>query len=672
MKALDSLVQQTSTLVDEIRAAVEPRLPAETPALVGLREAQARLGEERFDVAIVGEVNAGKSTLVNALFFGSEVVPMKATACTAKLTIIEWAEVPSVDVVFLGADDWSQLERRAERVRMGLRDPIDESAAEVVQQGRALGDELRALLGQTRTNLPFEALGDYAAANGRYTPVVGEVRLRYKHALGPRVRIVDTPGLRDPVAGRSRITQQYLGKASVVVVALYAGTPMSRDDYDMLKEQLVHVGVDKLLIALNKIDAVDGAHADRVVEYVNAKLAELRDEVGSQKGAGLLEALGRAQALPVSGLLALLAKTEGAMTDSGFHEARLVDRYGFHTYPEALRMSGVPQLEAAITEITESRDGRARVGAVLRRAEVVLGAARHAVQSARHDATNALADADKKVEELTREQEEWRDAKAKFAEKLRDAGQAILAEVEVDRPRKSREIHERVNLIAQNMTTAAEAHISRLGGFTAFGSSIHRDLNATLQWKVREAHGIDAVIREYLDILAGRMPGFFEKFVRDAMREVGATVEEWTLEHLGYLRNAEVPEFASVGVSEIADADFWTELFTPATARAQMKERVEAAISTWRQETLARANHVLAEVVRRVQADYVEPALAELRNGGEQRIAQIDAELARRAAADPTDARRRGFIESLGAIDGEDAVLHALEVRLGSVLQEPS
>ena len=40
-----------------------------------LREKLANLRAERFVVAVCGEMNSGKSTLLNALLFGEEVLP---------------------------------------------------------------------------------------------------------------------------------------------------------------------------------------------------------------------------------------------------------------------------------------------------------------------------------------------------------------------------------------------------------------------------------------------------------------------------------------------------------------------------------------------------------------------------------------------------------------------
>ena len=80
----------------EIRLALsEIDVPRES--LATLQEAILQL-DELFLVVIVGEFNAGKSALVNALL-GERVLPEGATPTTSRVTLVKWGEQAAEQVV---------------------------------------------------------------------------------------------------------------------------------------------------------------------------------------------------------------------------------------------------------------------------------------------------------------------------------------------------------------------------------------------------------------------------------------------------------------------------------------------------------------------------------------------------------------------------------------------
>src|SRR5919201_3326856 len=69
-----------------------------------LREALARL-DELFLIVVVGEFNAGKSALVNALL-GAQVLPEGVTPTTTRVTLVKYGDQVRE---WVGADDLAQL-----------------------------------------------------------------------------------------------------------------------------------------------------------------------------------------------------------------------------------------------------------------------------------------------------------------------------------------------------------------------------------------------------------------------------------------------------------------------------------------------------------------------------------------------------------------------------------
>src|SRR5688500_235968 len=89
-------LREEKDALSEIRLALaELGVPRES--LATLQEAILQL-DELFLLVIVGEFNAGKSALVNALM-GEKVLPEGATPTTSRVTLVKWGEQIAEQVV---------------------------------------------------------------------------------------------------------------------------------------------------------------------------------------------------------------------------------------------------------------------------------------------------------------------------------------------------------------------------------------------------------------------------------------------------------------------------------------------------------------------------------------------------------------------------------------------
>ena len=50
-------------------------------------------------IAVVGQVNRGKSTFLNALM-GTKLFPSRASVCTAGVTVLDYGDEPKAEIVF--------------------------------------------------------------------------------------------------------------------------------------------------------------------------------------------------------------------------------------------------------------------------------------------------------------------------------------------------------------------------------------------------------------------------------------------------------------------------------------------------------------------------------------------------------------------------------------------
>ena len=77
---------------------------------VSLEQQLNSLHNEKFTIAICGQVKAGKSTLLNSLFFGDDVLPVFDTPMTAKLTFLEYKKGEKCFTVeFYTYEEWNKI-----------------------------------------------------------------------------------------------------------------------------------------------------------------------------------------------------------------------------------------------------------------------------------------------------------------------------------------------------------------------------------------------------------------------------------------------------------------------------------------------------------------------------------------------------------------------------------
>ena len=91
-------------LYDDPRLA--PLLPIDNISLSNFKGRKESLEADRFIVTICGEVNSGKSTIINALVFREEVLPMASSSLTAKITKIHYREKAGFIVRFYNKEEW--------------------------------------------------------------------------------------------------------------------------------------------------------------------------------------------------------------------------------------------------------------------------------------------------------------------------------------------------------------------------------------------------------------------------------------------------------------------------------------------------------------------------------------------------------------------------------------
>lgn len=176
-------------------------------------------------VAIVGEFNAGKSSLINALI-GEDVAPVGVLPTTATLNHLVWAP-----------DRFARIERS------------DGGPDRVVPHA-----ELRRALG--------EVPPEHVRRVGIYAPL----------ELLRKLELVDTPGFNAPDSAHAASARAAFRQAHVALWLLDATQPL-KDSERVVLEEIREQGLP-LVVLLNKLDRLPDADAlARALEHVQAGLA---------------------------------------------------------------------------------------------------------------------------------------------------------------------------------------------------------------------------------------------------------------------------------------------------------------------------------------------------------------------------------------------------------------
>ena len=266
-------------------------------------EISQSLSQAKFSVGITGVMNAGKSTMLNALL-GGEILGTSTVPETANLAIITHAKKPHAKVHFWSKDEWNRIEKSA------LTSP---PMAKFVEQTKDLiGSDWDGFItknGFIQSIEPKE-LAYFTSATlskGRCN-IVKSVELALDISFcAEGVSIVDTPGLDDPIIQREEITKSYLANCDAMVHLMNASQSATKKDVDFIIDALTYQRVAHLILVITRIDGVDEASLKEVIEYtknsIEARLKAL------DKPHLIDPILAKITIFPVAGLYALMHKT---------------------------------------------------------------------------------------------------------------------------------------------------------------------------------------------------------------------------------------------------------------------------------------------------------------------------------------------------------------------------
>lgn len=236
---------------------------------------------EILKIGVVGQVKAGKSSFLNSLLFeGENVLPRASTPMTAGLTVLEYGEKNVFSVEYYTAKEWEKFEDKAKEYddfvnNVKSMNPAltDEEAAKMAN----IPDELSATkelisrctrvakgkVGKASEENDFtdikdlqDILENFVGADGQFTSVVKSLTIHLNDERLKGMRIVDTPGVNDPVVSREHRTREFLRECHGVFFLSFASRFFDSTDVNFLTNRIGSQGIGTVVLIASKFDSV--------------------------------------------------------------------------------------------------------------------------------------------------------------------------------------------------------------------------------------------------------------------------------------------------------------------------------------------------------------------------------------------------------------------------------
>ncbi|ECP7275124.1 ATP-binding protein [Campylobacter jejuni] len=218
----------------------------------------------KFNVAITGVINAGKSSLLNALlkedFLGVSNIPE-----TANLTVLNYGKSEEVKIYFWDKKEWQNI-LESSHFNADLKEFIDKLSKSVNIEDFIKDKPLIQ-------NIALCELKNFSSAKNKISALIKKIEIKsHLEFLKNNISIVDTPGLDDIMIQREIVTNEFLKESDFLIHLMNASQSLTQKDADFLVHCLLNSRLSKFLIILTKADLLSKKDLEEVIIYTKDRL----------------------------------------------------------------------------------------------------------------------------------------------------------------------------------------------------------------------------------------------------------------------------------------------------------------------------------------------------------------------------------------------------------------
>lgn len=216
--------------------------------------------KEKIEIAVVGTVKAGKSSLINALI-GARLASVGATPETSILVKYRTTSDKNyMKISFYTEDQWNQLWNSAKEAKV-FRGDYDRLGAEKIKYEYLSKPEKYIIC--SSEELPLLMM-EWSKSDAPKHFFVKEIEVGYKSDTFPHdVFLVDTPGLSDPVEYRSDITREYIQNSDWILACIMGANLSGQPEFKFLSDVIANKDYDvsKVFVVATQKDTLTNEEA---------------------------------------------------------------------------------------------------------------------------------------------------------------------------------------------------------------------------------------------------------------------------------------------------------------------------------------------------------------------------------------------------------------------------
>lgn len=213
-----------------------------------LKSAKNKIDELSFNIVVTGVINAGKSTMLNALL-QKEILGTSNVPETANLTILKYSKNEFANVNFWDKDELSALNITPTK-------------------------EHEKFIGKNITT-QIEKLQNYTSAKYEISKMVKSVTLNKDiKILSDNICIVDTPGIDDAVFLREQLVKNYMHNCDLMVHLMNASQSATQKDIEFIINSIKNSHIVRLCIVLTHADMLNKNELIEVANYTKNSITK--------------------------------------------------------------------------------------------------------------------------------------------------------------------------------------------------------------------------------------------------------------------------------------------------------------------------------------------------------------------------------------------------------------
>ncbi|NNL74264.1 MAG: hypothetical protein HKP29_12950 [Silicimonas sp.] len=347
-------------------------------------------------ITMIGQVKAGKTSLVNAMVGLPGLLPADVNPWTSVVTSLHLnphtaPEDDRASFRFFDMEEWSRLLDRGGRIgelaaRAGAEDELERVREQVIEMReksrKRLGDKFELLLGQQHDYNYFDGdlieryvcLGDdfeedfeTSQAQGRFADITKAAELFVHRPEFPMpLCIRDTPGVNDTFMIREQITIRAIRESRLCVVVLAAHQALSSVDLALIR-MIANVKSREVIIVVNRIDELSDP-VNQIPEIRDSIRQTLTEHDGPSEAQILFSSAFCGNAALMNRIDVLEEKTRQALSDWAEAEGTLDPEAALTPVELLWELSGLPQIYAAISERIAEGNGQEMLNRVAKAA----------------------------------------------------------------------------------------------------------------------------------------------------------------------------------------------------------------------------------------------------------------------------------------------------------------